>query len=123
MALKRRARRADGSHGPSAPTARLVLLLPLIAAAFLTVPLAGGRLAALAELRFKGVSVVLAALLAQVLIISVAPEGTPVLHRAVHLATYLAGGYVIVRNRSIPGLWLIGLGGAANFAAIALNGG
>ena len=100
-----------------------MILLVLLAVAFLSVPLAGGRLSAFAELRFNGLPVLVAALGIQIAILNVVPEGEPALHRAVHVATYVAGGYVVLRNRHIPGLWLIGLGGLANFAAILANGG
>jgi predicted MFS family arabinose efflux permease len=111
--------RAQRTSVRSAP----VLLILLVAAAFLSVPLAGGRLSALADLSFRSVPLLLAAVAVQALIMEVAPHGDPGLHRAVHIATYAAGAWVLVRNRHIPGLWLIGLGGLANFAAIVANGG
>jgi Family of unknown function (DUF5317) len=88
-----------------------------------TVPLARGRLGALADLRFRARGVLFAAILAQVLIISVVPQGSAALHDAVHLGTYLAVAAFVVANRRIPWVWLIALGGALNFTAIAANGG
>jgi hypothetical protein len=88
-----------------------------------TVPLAGGRLGALADLRFRAPGILVAAILAQVLIISVVAQGSATLHDAVHLGTYVAVAAFVVANRRIPWVWLVALGGALNFAAIAANGG
>jgi hypothetical protein len=88
-----------------------------------TVPLAGGRLAALADLRFRARGILLAAILAQVVIISVVPHGSAALHDTVHIGTYVAVAAFVVANRRTPWVWLITLGGALNFAAIVANGG
>ena len=88
-----------------------------------TVPLAGGRISALSDLRFRAAGVLVAAILGQVVIVSVFPQGSATFHNAVHIATYLAVAVFVVRNRSIPWIWLVALGGASNFAAIAANGG
>jgi hypothetical protein len=100
----------------------------LIGLAFLlclaSVPLARGRLGALADLRFRAARLLLAAIAVQILIVSVIPgEGSPAMHNAVHVATYFLVGAFVVANRRIPWVWLIALGGALNFAAIAANGG
>jgi len=92
-------------------------------ALFATVPLAGGRVAALAELRFRGKGLLLAAIAAQIVIVSILPEGSATLHSAIHIATYLIVAVFVVANRRIPWVWLIALGGALNFTAIAANGG
>ena len=88
-----------------------------------TVPLAGGRLTRLADHGFRGAGLAIAGLALQVLVISVAPRGAAWVHQAVHLGSYVLVGAVIVLNRQIPFLWLIGLGGALNFLAISANGG
>jgi hypothetical protein len=88
-----------------------------------TVPLAGGRIAALSELRFRAPGLLMAAIVAQVLIVSVFPQGSPALHDAVHVGTYLVVAGFVVVNRRIPWVWLVALGGALNFTAIAANGG
>ncbi len=88
-----------------------------------SVPLAGGRLGALAELHFRARGVLVAAILAQILIISVLPEGSAWLHDAVHIGTYVAVAAFVVANRRIPWVWLVALGGALNFAAILANAG
>ena len=88
-----------------------------------TVPLAGGRIAALADLRFRVRGVLYAAILAQVVIISVVPQGAGAVHDAVHVGTYVAVAIFVLANRRIPWVWLVALGGASNFAAIVANGG
>ena len=88
-----------------------------------TVPLAGGRLGALGDLRFRARGILYAAIVAQVLIISVLPQGSATVHDGVHLGTYVAVAAFVVANRRIPWVWLVALGGALNFAAIAANGG
>jgi hypothetical protein len=90
---------------------------------FATVPLLGGHLVLLAEQRFRAGFVAVAGLLAQVLIISVAPGGSHAAHVVVHLGSYGLIGYVLWANRRLPFLWVIAAGGALNFAAIAANGG
>ncbi len=89
----------------------------------LSVPLAGGRLSALGELRMRGGWLVAAAIGTQIVIISLFPSGSAGLHEAAHLGSYgLAGAYAWL-NRRVPGLAIAAVGGMANFAAIAANGG
>ncbi len=100
-----------------------MLLAAVVALCALTVPLFGGRLLELTELRFRQVRVLFAALGIQVVIISVAPEAAAEVGAPLHLLTYGLAGWFVVVNRRVPGVVLIGLGGAANFLAIAANGG
>ena len=88
-----------------------------------TVPLAGGRIRALADLRFRASGILFASIFAQIVIISVVPQGSAPLHDAVHIGTYVAVAAFVVANRRIPWVWLVALGGALNFTAIAANGG
>ena len=96
------------------------LILLLIVA---SVPLAGGRLRRLGEVRLCLPGLALAALAIQIVIISVVPDGPEALYSAVHVGSYLLVGAFVVLNRRLPGLWLIALGGALNFIAIVANGG
>jgi hypothetical protein len=96
----------------------LVLLLCLA-----TVPLAGGRLGALADLRFRAAWLALMGIALQILVISVVPQGSAWIHHAAHLASYgLIAGFVWA-NRQVPYLWLAALGGGLNLVAITANGG
>jgi len=99
----------------------LFLVLLLLCAA--TVPLAGGRLAAVADLRFRGVGLLAVALAVQVLILAVLDDADPTLLGTVYIGTFLAAGAFIVANRRVPGVPLLGLGGALNATAIIANGG
>jgi hypothetical protein len=89
----------------------------------LSVPLTGGRLSGLAEHEFRRGGLAVAALVVQVLIISILPHGVAGFSKEIHLATYLLLGAFLVANRHIPGLLVIAAGGALNFAAILTNGG
>jgi hypothetical protein len=100
-----------------------VLLTAAIALSLLSVVLAGGRLAALAELRFRHSWAALAGIAVQIGIISVVPAGSPGLHALFHVGSYLLFGWFVVANRRLPGLWLIALGGALNLAVISANDG
>jgi hypothetical protein len=96
----------------------VVLLLCLA-----TVPLAGGRLAALADVHFRASWLAVVAILGQIVIISLLPQGNGWLHHAVHLGTYALIAAFLWANRHIAYLWLAALGGALNLAAIVANGG
>ena len=101
-----------------------MFLLVLFAAGVALVPLLGGRLTGLLDLRFRDVWLLQAAIATQLALIKVFAEvGSPAVHHAVHVATYLAAGTFVWRNRDVVGMHLLALGGLANFAAIAANGG
>jgi hypothetical protein len=84
---------------------------------------AGGRIGALADVRPRAGALLFAGLGLQVLVISVVPGGSGTLHSAAHLASYVLVAAFVIVNRSVPYLWLIGLGGALNAIAITANGG
>ena len=88
-----------------------------------SVPLARGRLTALADLQLRRPWLALAGIGTQILIISVLPGGTAGLHEAVHMASYALLGAFAWSNRRIPGVPVMMLGGLLNFIAIAANGG
>ena len=92
-------------------------------ACLLTVPLARGRLTALADLQLRRPWLAIAGIGVQIVIISVIPAGTAGLHEAVHMGSYALLGAFVWSNRQVPGVPLIMLGGLLNFIAIAANGG
>jgi hypothetical protein len=96
----------------------VVLLLCLA-----TVPLAGGRLGALADLRFHAAWLALLGIGAQILVISVVPEGSTSVHHAVHLLSYGLIAAFVWANRRVPYVWLAAIGGGLNLIAIVANGG
>lgn len=99
----------------------LILVAALLAIAL--IPLVGGRLRALAEVRLVGVWLLMLGLGLQVLVISVVPEWPRALLEAVHMATYVLAAVFVWRNRRVPGVPVVALGGALNGITIALNGG
>jgi hypothetical protein len=87
------------------------------------VPLAGGSVAALAEVRLRGTAIVALALGVQVLITTLVPGLADGAFRVVHAGTYALLAVFLWLNRRLPGVWIIGLGGLANAVAIVANGG
>ncbi len=100
-----------------------VLFLVIMLVGVLSVPLAGGRLSLLADLRLRAVGLLSGALLVQVLILAVLSDGNPTILGATYVATFVAAGAFLWLNRRIPGILLLGLGGALNATAIIANGG
>ena len=100
-----------------------MLILGFFVLALLSAAAAGGRLSRLADLELRHAWTVGVALAAQVAVITVFPGRLDGVHEPVHLASYALAGLFVLANLRIPGVWLIGLGGAANVAAIAANGG
>jgi Family of unknown function (DUF5317) len=99
-----------------------MFLVVLVLLSALAVPLLGGRLGALAEVRPRLPLLLPAALGLQLAALSL--PGLPAgLRPAVHLASYLVGGAFVLANRQLPGMALVAAGGLANLAAIAANGG
>ena len=99
----------------------LVLVLCVLALASPT--LFGGQLSRLAFVRFRGWWILVAALLAQIVIIEVVPGANRSLLEAVHVGTYFAAAVFVALNWRVPGLLVIAAGGASNGITIALNGG
>jgi MFS family permease len=100
-----------------------VILVVTVLACTLVVPLAGGRLRALADVRLRALAWLWGALGLQ-LLITVVPVPWPAFAYApAHMLSYVLAGVFFIANRSVPGLWLVGVGGLLNFLAIAANGG
>jgi hypothetical protein len=89
----------------------------------LSVPIARGRLSALADLPLRKPGLALAAIAIQILVISVLPTGDHTIHTSLHLFSYVLLGAFAFANRRITGVPIIALGGLSNFIAIAANGG
>ena len=86
--------------------------------------LSGGRLAGLAELTFRWGWAIPAALLVQVVLFSdqvtswIGSAGPPI-----YVVSTAAVFLAVLANRATPGMPIVALGAASNFAAIAANGG
>src|SRR4051812_39451188 len=89
----------------------------------LSVPLLRGRLSALGDLPLRRAELAVAAIVTQIVVISLLPSGNHTLHTAAHLASYGLLGLFAFANRRITGVPVIALGGLSNFVAIAANGG
>lgn len=89
----------------------------------ISVPLTGGRLSRLASIRVRGTWVPVIALACQVLIITIFPDGSPAIHKAVHVGTYVMIGVFLWCNRRLPGVKVIGLGAFLNAVVITVNDG
>jgi hypothetical protein len=86
--------------------------------------LAGGRLSAIGDLRFRLAPLVIAGFLAQVLLFSDAvAERVGDLGPALYVGSTLMVVGAVLRNATIPGMPLVALGAASNLAAIVANGG
>lgn len=88
-----------------------------------SVVLLGGDLRRLSGLRFRGAPVLFLALLVQVVIISIIPEGNEGLKQGAHVGSYLVVFLFLAVNLRVPGIWLIAIGALLNFVAIAANKG
>jgi Family of unknown function (DUF5317) len=100
-----------------------VVLLVAMAALLATVPMAGGDVRRLRDLEFRWGGLVLLALVVEVLVLIVFVRADRWLLATGHFAMYVLAGFVVVANRRIGGVPLIGLGGLLNFIAISANGG
>jgi hypothetical protein len=100
-----------------------MLLGVIFIVVLLTVPLARGRLSALGDLDLRMPGLAVAGILAQVLIVSIVPEGLGAAAHWLHLLSYALLGACAWANRRIPGVPLIALGGLLNVIAITANGG
>jgi hypothetical protein len=101
-----------------------VILVFMVALAALSVLACGGSFENLSRVKIKARGTIVAALALQILIISVIPKEVPGwLGSGLHLGSYGLAVFFLVRNRHIPWLWLVGLGGLSNLVAIGANGG
>ena len=99
-----------------------MFLVAFVMLAALTVPLAGGRLAALAEVRVHLGWLLPAALAMQTA--SVYLPGLPLVARiALQVLSYPVAGLFLASNRHLPGMLLVAAGGACNLLAMSVNGG
>ena len=101
-----------------------MILVFAVTVAVLSVLVCGGSLANVASLKLRARWAIGLALALQVLIVSVIPaEVDGWLGQALELISYGLAAAFVVSNRRIPWLWLVGLGGLSNLAAIGANAG
>jgi hypothetical protein len=99
-----------------------VALVAVVVLSALAVPLTGGRLGALVDLRLRHVWAVYVALGLAVLAVELPglPDG---LRSLLLVAAYPVGAVFLAANWRVPGILLTALGAALNLLAIAANGG
>jgi hypothetical protein len=90
---------------------------------FALVPLTGGHLRRLADIKLRWVPLAVAALAVQVFVITIWPAMPHPIAVGAHLASYLMLAAVVWINRGVPGMVVIALGAGANALAIAVNDG
>jgi uncharacterized protein DUF5317 len=100
-----------------------VILALVYLAVLASVPLAGGNLSALADLPLRRCWLAVAAIVVQVVVISLLPGGSHAVHAGLHMASYGLLAAFAWSNRRIAGVPVVALGGLLNFATIAANGG
>jgi hypothetical protein len=100
-----------------------MILIVLAALCVLSVPLSGGHLGRLAELRLHGLWIPVLALALQVVITTIAPDGLQSLHNEIHISTYALLGLFLWTNRRLPGVPIMAIGTLMNGLAVVLNGG
>src|SRR5215210_9101686 len=89
----------------------------------LSVPLARGRLSALADVELHKPGLAGAAIALQIVIVSILPGHLGPFGEPLHVLSYLLLGAFAWANRRLTGLPVIALGGLLNFVAITANGG
>jgi len=100
-----------------------VLLLAAVMLSVVTVRPAGGSLSALGRMRLRYAPAIFGALAIQIAIISVAPDGSPLLHRALYVGSYALAAVFVVANRRLAGMRMLALGATLNLIAILANNG
>jgi hypothetical protein len=100
-----------------------VLTVYIGAAMFVVLACTGASLSRLATVRIRHLWLLWAALLDQIVIISIIPSSNEIGLAVAHIASYAAAGFCLVANRRLPGMLLLGAGGALNGLVITLNGG
>jgi hypothetical protein len=115
----------EGAKGPAGNSreSSLMLLLAVLGVCIVVALLTGGRFSAFTEIELRRVWLVAAALILQVLITSISLAPANGLYAPAHVISYLLAAAFVLSNARLPGVWLIGVGGALNFVAILANGG
>jgi hypothetical protein len=100
-----------------------MFMLVIVAVAVATMPLFGGRIGNIARLKLRARWSVVAAVIVQLLVITVFPHGNHTFHAVVHGVSYVVAAIFVVLNRHLFGMWLAAVGGALNALVIAVNNG
>jgi uncharacterized protein DUF5317 len=99
-----------------------MLLLILVLVSVALVPIFGGHPQSLADIRLRSIGLLLAAVGLQVALV-LFPGTENAVRIGAYIGSYVLAAGFLIRNHSVPGLWLIALGAGLNFTAIVANGG
>ncbi|MFL5737123.1 MAG: DUF5317 domain-containing protein [Actinomycetota bacterium] len=99
-----------------------MLLLILVLVSVALVPVFGGHPQSLADIRLRSIGLLLAAVGLQVALV-LFPGTENAIRIGAYIGSYVLAAGFLIRNHSVPGLWLIALGAGLNFTAIVANGG
>jgi hypothetical protein len=100
-----------------------MILLLLAALCVVSVPLTGGSLRRLANIRLRWLWLGPMAVLVQTILVTIAPGGSETVHAVVHIGTYVMLALFLWANRRLPGVAIIAAGTFLNGLAITANGG
>ena len=100
-----------------------MILLLLAALCVVSVPLTGGSLRRLADIRLRWLWLGPVAVLVQTILVTIAPGGSETVHAAIHIGTYVMLALFLWANRRLPGVAIIAAGTFLNGLAITANGG
>jgi hypothetical protein len=100
-----------------------MLLLAVLGLCVAVALLTGGSFSAFTKIELRRVWLIAAALIVQLLITSISLAPANGLFAPAHVFSYLLAAAFVLSNARLPGVWLIGIGGALNFLAIFANGG
>ena len=118
--------RTNGSVRVSGPVRddAIVFILYAVLAGILIGLVTGGSIARLGDLQFRWAPLIVLGLVVQLLLFS-SPVGDALgaLAPPIYVLSNLAVIVAVWRNTSIPGMWLVVIGGASNLVAIVANGG
>jgi hypothetical protein len=99
-----------------------VFLVAVVVLAVVAVPLAGGHLGALVEVRLRRVWAIFAALGLEIAALQL-PGLADGVRAALLVAAYPVGAIFLASNWRVPGMPLVAFGAALNLLAITVNGG
>jgi Family of unknown function (DUF5317) len=100
-----------------------MILIVLAIVCLLTVPMTGGDLRRLGNLRVRWIWLGPLAVFVQTVLVTIAPGGSHAVHAAVHIGTYGLIAAFLWANRRLPAAPIIALGAFLNGLAITVNGG
>jgi hypothetical protein len=100
-----------------------VLFVLAALAAVLTVPLFGGDITRLAQIRFRHAWLLPCGVGVQFVTMAAWTSGPLWAHRLLHVASYGCVFAFLALNRRLRGMWVVATGALLNFVAIVANGG